>query len=387
MAKPKASIRRVLNCRPSQQPDSDWSFGAALEAGAASTVLQPSVDLRRPWWKIGDQGETGSCVGWATADSVLRWHFVEAGLIGQTDLLSVRYIWMAAKELDEFIKAPTTFIEPEGTSLKAALDVARKYGVVSDTALPFAGGTLFHDDANVFYALAARLKIASYFTLDRNLTSWRRWLANNGPILTRLNVDASWYGATASKPNLNVYQANTAEGGHAVAIVGYEDDHFIVRNSWGKQWGDKGYAYASDAYALAAFTEAYGVTLQGGAPVSSPPRPPPSSAAAATASTPRGPKPSAEAAHGPGKPSIDAIEQAVKASADHLKHKDVPLHHEVSKYFADLEAIEMLLATIQKKLPTLGVDFFNVPDAEKAKLLGGDFFGLADWIFRKAAKA
>jgi C1A family cysteine protease len=34
-----------------------------------------------------------------------------------------------------------------------------------------------------------------------------------------------------------------------------------VRNSWGLAWGDKGFAYASDAYAAAAFTEAYGVVL------------------------------------------------------------------------------------------------------------------------------
>ena len=34
-------------------------------------------------------------------------------------------------------------------------------------------------------------------------------------------------------------------GGHAVAVVGYCDKqkHFIIRNSWGEEWGDKGYFY------------------------------------------------------------------------------------------------------------------------------------------------
>ena len=52
-----------------------------------------------------------------------------------------------------------------------------------------------------------------------------------------------------------------ASGGHAVALVGYTADHFIVRNSWSTTWGDKGFAYASYPYATEAFTEAYGVNV------------------------------------------------------------------------------------------------------------------------------
>jgi hypothetical protein len=32
------------------------------------------------------------------------------------------------------------------------------------------------------------------------------------------------------------------EGGHAIAIVGYNKDGFIIRNSWGKSYGSDGYA-------------------------------------------------------------------------------------------------------------------------------------------------
>ena len=39
-------------------------------------------------------------------------------------------------------------------------------------------------------------------------------------------------------------------GGHAVLAVGYDDKHqvFIVRNSWGPKWGQKGYFTIPYAY-------------------------------------------------------------------------------------------------------------------------------------------
>jgi C1A family cysteine protease len=41
-------------------------------------------------------------------------------------------------------------------------------------------------------------------------------------------------------------------GGHAVTVVGYNDldQTFIVRNSWGSDWGDKGCFYIPYKYLL-----------------------------------------------------------------------------------------------------------------------------------------
>ncbi len=265
MARPRKPVKqqpkRILNCVPSPQREDDWRIDTAEDAGlvAAAPQVPPRKDLRAAWWRINDQGSTGSCVGWASADAVLRWHFVKTNRIGQSELISPRFQWMAAKETDELNSRPTTFVEGEGTSLKAALDVARKFGSVKDTVLPFASALGYRGSAATFYAIAAQLKISMYFNLGRDISGWRTWLATKGPILTRLNVDSTWDKATATKGVLDVYKPKTARGGHAVAFVGYTPDSFIVRNSWGTTWGDRGFAYASLAYAQEAFTEAYGV--------------------------------------------------------------------------------------------------------------------------------
>ena len=88
--------RRILNCIHSRNTDTDWGIESAMNSGVlkAARALPRSKDLRANWWKVGDQGETGSCVGWATADGVLRWHFVMAGKVRKDKPLSPRYIWM-----------------------------------------------------------------------------------------------------------------------------------------------------------------------------------------------------------------------------------------------------------------------------------------------------
>jgi hypothetical protein len=267
-------VTRILNCLPSPQRERDWSLDCAQQAGliAATVKLPGTVDLRdETWWQVGNQGATGSCVGWAAADSVLRWYFVKANRLEKSEKLSTRYLWMAAKETDEFRQRPTSFIETDGTSLKAALDIARKYGVVTESVLPFGTGKLYPGDCDPFYMLASMRRIASYVSLrglfepqDAMLYSLRLWLAKRGPILTRLTVDQTFNGLVSDhsgKLDSYVPYPPGRSGGHAVAIVGYTPTSFIVRNSWGIVWGDKGFGYASHDYAFAAFHEAYGVVV------------------------------------------------------------------------------------------------------------------------------
>lgn len=271
MAKKKKRSKRkfnarkfILNCDPSAKTETDWGFEDAAASDAISMLPQipRSKDLRKGWWRINDQGSTGACVGFAAAYGVLRWHYVKKGLLTTSirNLPSARFIWMADKETDEITSFPTTFIEKAGTQTKLALRVARNYGCVLEKDLPM-NGSLSMLKSAVFYAKAADLRIRSYYNLGNNLKHWRLWLAFVGPILTRLGVDRTWDNATNTGGHLDVYRHNTVRGGHAVCLVGYTDKYFIVRNSWGTDWGDRGFGYASDNYAQAAFSDAYGAVV------------------------------------------------------------------------------------------------------------------------------
>ena len=264
-ARPEAI--RICNVVPSHNTEKDWRFEHAVAANAvaaAPAALPASVDLRATWWDIGDQEATGSCVGWGSTDGVARYQLVKAGKLAQNMKLSPRFTWMASKETDTLTSRPETMIEEAGTTLKAAVDILRKYGPVPEALLPFhIKATMYTGDENAFFATAASRRITSYFNLQKNLPSWRSWLAAHGPILVALNVDATWDNATATQGKLDAFQPNTVRGGHAVAVVGYTADHrFIIRNSWGTGWGDHGFAYASEAYINGAFfNESYGVTI------------------------------------------------------------------------------------------------------------------------------
>jgi len=84
-------------------------------------------------------------------------------------------------------------------------------------------------------------------TVPANLTAIKNALANNGPLVTTMDVYADFF---AYKVGVYEYASGSYQGGHAILIVGYTDDtnradggYFRVKNSWGTGWGSLGYFY------------------------------------------------------------------------------------------------------------------------------------------------
>jgi hypothetical protein len=257
----------IAHCVRSREKENDWTIIHAIVNGIVKPDFPEEIDLRtgNDWWNIGDQGFTGSCTAWAATDSLLRWHLVRAKKIQASESLSVQFTWMAAKETDNYASYPETFIENSGTPLKGALDVLKKYGAVLDKYLPF-GGRINDPEMNteIFYSMASLLSINSYYSIikenDVNLDHLRMWLSSIGPIMAMTDTDSNFRNYD-NGGKLDFYDLNSVvpDTGHAIAIVGYTKDKFIIRNSWGTTWGDNGYAYASNEYVSAAFCEGYGI--------------------------------------------------------------------------------------------------------------------------------
>jgi len=65
-----------------------------------------------------------------------------------------------------------------------------------------------------------------------------------GPLVTTLSVYTDFL---LYKSGVYTHTTGQVEGGHAISIVGYDDTKqaFIIRNSWGEDWGENGFAYIS----------------------------------------------------------------------------------------------------------------------------------------------
>ncbi len=95
------------------------------------------------------------------------------------------------------------------------------------------------------YQEAANNKALSYQRVPQTLTSLKGCLAHGHPVVFGFQVYESFESQQVASTG-DVPLPSTGEqllGGHAVMAVGYDDStsRFLVRNSWGANWGQAGY--------------------------------------------------------------------------------------------------------------------------------------------------
>jgi len=123
----------------------------------------------------------------------------------------------------------------EGMYPRNTMEILLKKGSCLEKDYPYGKIEPLGDISPEAYALASEYKIKSYAKVD-TIEGLKKALYTSGPCYLAVNVYN--YGPRMWKPTP---ENNDSYGGHAMSLVGYTSEGFIVRNSWGSGFGDSGY--------------------------------------------------------------------------------------------------------------------------------------------------
>ena len=200
-------------------------------AGAANEKIELpkeySVDYLPP---IKNQGGVSSCVAHATA-SILEYHDK-----GQHNL-STNFIYGGQNSI--------CGRDGQGMYLRDACKIVRKYGDALEedcrgntevqACYDLADAALADEE---IISRASRFKINSYADAN-SIDDIKYAIFNYGPVL----ISVKWYKDYKVDKNGVMYTSETGDYGyHALMAYGWNETGFMIQNTWGKLWGNKGRA-------------------------------------------------------------------------------------------------------------------------------------------------
>jgi C1A family cysteine protease len=231
--------------------------GEETPSGAAPLSFAPlpdKVDLRASMPPIRNQGMRGTCVSFASTA-------VREYLLGSASgNLSEQYLYWTCKQHD--------LLPGAGTFISTAMDRLLNEGECPEETWPYNPNPVEGNESQnppppAAVTQAAPYRISKTNKLPaRSVADLRQALADNLPIAFAVPVYTYWFSDPArSTGDIRLPLATDHyEGGHAMCMVGYEDDasvpgggYFMIRNSWGTSWATQsplsaGYARLPYAY-------------------------------------------------------------------------------------------------------------------------------------------
>lgn len=203
---------------------------------ALTHVARPkSVDLRSKMPPVWDQGQLGSCTAFALTAAVAFLH----GFTGSQ-------LWLYYKER---VLEHTTR-QDAGAMIRDGIKVLAKTGLPPENAWPYEPAKFAKRPSTAANKAAKQELIGEYRRLT-GISAYLDCLASGSPFVVGITVfDSFESDAVAKTGEVPMPEPTEAMlGGHAICVVGYrEDGSFIVRNSWGPDFGDHGYVYLPHAY-------------------------------------------------------------------------------------------------------------------------------------------
>lgn len=237
---------------------SDAPFGANVQKveAAGATVADPVVeedgvlDLRRWCPPVDDQLNVEDCVADSTT-SALEFLEIRAGMpfVKKSRLFLYYNARLQTRDTDK----------DEGTYIRLAFATLTSLGTCTEETWPYDTSKVFLRPSWRSFQEAYPNKINSFYRIEATdgqelVDAIKQALRAQHPVVFGMRVDGV-YMSTGADGIVSVPASGKVEGGgHAQLIVGYDDNtqRWIVKNSWGTGWGDRGYGYVPYAYLDAA---------------------------------------------------------------------------------------------------------------------------------------
>lgn len=234
----------------------------AADIGILETDSRPpKADLTEWFSPVEDQGSLGSCT--ANAGVGLLEYFEKRAFNNYLDA-SRLFLYKATRNL-------MNWTGDTGAYLRTTMEALTVFGVCPERYHPYRIRGFDQEPSAFCYSFAQNYQSISYFRHDppglppkELLETIKTWLAAGVPAMFGFTCYSSLDQANADGKIPFPVRGENDVGGHAVVAVGYDDtvkivNHtdgssttgaFLIRNSWGTRWGQKGYGWLPYAYVL-----------------------------------------------------------------------------------------------------------------------------------------
>jgi len=237
--------------------------------------LPGSVDLREWCSLIEDQGSLGSCTAHAGVGLI---EYYERKAFGRHIDASRLFLYKVTRNLMK-TKGDT------GAYLRKTMGAMVLFGAPPEEHWPYTDDEKkFDQEPPAFcYAFAQNYQAIKYFRHDPPgtkpegiLIGIKTYLAKGHPAMFGFTVYSSIEQAESTGRIPFPSQKEKIEGGHAVVVAGYDDKMkiknkygkvettgaLLIRNSWGKEWGEKGYGWLPYEYIMRGLAEDFWSVLK-----------------------------------------------------------------------------------------------------------------------------
>jgi Papain family cysteine protease/zinc-ribbon domain len=199
------------------------------------------VDLREWMTAVEDQGQLGSCTANAIAGA---YEYLEKRTIGREGNVSRLFIYYLERKIEG------TVGQDSGANLRNGMKVLQDYGACSEDTWPYDIDAFKREPNGEAFSEAGQHTVDEYRRVPVELHAMKTCLAEGYPFVFGMKIFKSFeddgHHGRVSLPS----RGDEDMGSHAMLACGYSerDQVFVVRNSWGTDWGDAGYCYVPYSY-------------------------------------------------------------------------------------------------------------------------------------------